>query len=286
MARALGVTDGKQSRWMIVAAILFAGIAAVLVFAALRGGDDGSSTSGATTETVVASGTIGANERITEDMLEVRAIPDGQVLSGSYTDTQAVVGLVARYPVQPGEQVTTAKIGTNEIEDENDLGLVIPPGKRGFSVDAAEVTSVGGLLLAGNRVDVLVVFPDTFAGIQRLVNLNTSNLEFLEDVRAGTLFQNIEVLAVAQESQEPLPAPSTTGDDAPPSPSTETSGTRPDDIERQPDARTVTLAVSPQQATILALLTDTGARIWLSLRPAGDDSITPRADVDLTRFIN
>jgi Flp pilus assembly protein CpaB len=106
---------------MIIAAILFAAIAAVLLFAALRSNDDGGA-SGATTDTVVASEEVTANERITEDMLELRAIPDDQILSGAYADIDSVVGLVARYPIQAGAQVTTSAIGTDLIEDETTLG--------------------------------------------------------------------------------------------------------------------------------------------------------------------
>jgi Flp pilus assembly protein CpaB len=149
-------------------------------------------------------------------------------------------------------------------------------------VNASEVTSVGGLLLAGNRVDVFVVFPEGF--VESLGEV-ISDPQVLEDIRAETLFQNVEVLAVAQEAQEPLPsAPEATpsGEES----STGTSGTRPDDIERQPDASTITLAVSPQQAGTLALLMDAGANLWLALRPAGDDSNIPPIDVNLLDFIN
>jgi Flp pilus assembly protein CpaB len=266
---------------MIIAAILFAAIAAVLLFAALRSNDDGGSASGATTDTVVASEDIGPNTRITSDMLETRAIADDQVLTGAYASIDDVEGLVARYPIQAGAQVTSASIGTDEIQDENDIGLVVPAGKRAFSVNASEVTSVGGLLLAGNRVDVLVVFPEGF--VESLGDV-ISDPQVLEDVRAETLFQNIEVLAVAQEAYEPLPAPEATPADG--ESTTGTSGTRPDDIEAQPDASTITLSVSPQQAGTLALLMDAGANLWLTLRPAGDDSNVPPIDVNPLDFIN
>jgi pilus assembly protein CpaB len=275
MARALEATEGRQQRWMIIAAVLFAAIAAVLIFVALNSGDEGG-TSGATTETVVATEQINPNTRITGDMLELRAIPEDQVLSGAYLATADVEGLVARYPIQAGAQVTTSSIGTDEIEDENDVGLVVPEGKRAAAIEVTEMTSVGGLLLPGNRVDVIAV----------IGNENTDNLA--EPLRSVVVAQNLEVLSVAQEAQEPLPAPAEGGESAGES-STGTSGERPDDVEQQPDAQTVTLAMTPQQVLLFAALQvenqDRQVSLYLALRGAGDDATTPAQALDITDAI-
>jgi Flp pilus assembly protein CpaB len=97
-------------------------------------------------------------------------------------------------------------------------------------------------------------------------------------MKAVTLLQNVEVLAVAQEAQEPLPVASE-GDAAGGS-----RGGRPDDAERQPDATSATLAVSPQDAQLLALVHEAGGVIWLALRPAGDQDTSPPGESNLLPF--
>ena len=264
-----GTAPEGRNRAMIAAAVLFAAIAAVLLFVALQNRDGGGGTSAAvTTEVVVAAQNIETNTKLTVDMLELAPISSDQVLSGAYSDVELATGLPLRFPLQKGEQVTRSKVGVEAIEDEKDLALVLDPGMRGFSVLASEVTGVGGLLLPGNFVDIIVVFPDGPAGLSRIGEFQT--VQNLEDIKAVTLLQNVEILGVAQEAQEPVPvAPPEEGEEA-----AEVGqgirGERPDDVERRPDARSVTFAVTQTDAQLLALVQETNGIIWLSLRPIGE----------------
>jgi len=257
---------------MIVAAVVFAAIAAILLFVALQSRDSGggSNSAAATTDVVVATRAIDANTKLTGDLLELKAVSTDQVLAGAYSTIDNVIGLPVRYPVQAGEQITPTKVGVEAIADEKDLALVLPDGQRAFSVTASEVTAVGGLLLPGNNVDVIAVFSDP--------NSNTSQ-------RAVTVLQNISILAVAQEAQQPVPAASdgvaTPGDPA----AQGLQGQRPSDVKRQPDARSVTLAVTPDQAQLLAALqSQDNVDIWLSLRPADDKSNVPIGETNLSQY--
>ena len=261
-------TQERTNRWVAIGAVVFAALAAILLFVALQSRDSGGGSSSVlTVDVVVAAQSISANTTLTADMLEVESIPADSLLGGAYAETSRVIGLPLRYPVQAGEQVTAAKVGIDRIEDEKDIALVLPAGKRAVAVEVSEMTSVGGLLLPGNFVDLIVVLDGGADG--------------LADNRALTILQNIEVLAVAQEAQEPVPGTGT--DAAADGETTEgVTGQRPDDVERQPGANTVTLAVTPAEAQLLALLqTDSGdqaVEILLALRPTGDqnvDSIPP-----------
>jgi len=270
MARAaLAATPSEsRSRPLIIAAVIFSAIAAVLLFVALQNrGGDGAASAAATTDVVVAATNINANTMLTADLLEVRSVAVDDALAGAYATTSAAIGLPARYPIQKGEQVTTGRLGLEAITDEKDIALVLKAGQRAFAVEATEVTAVGGLLLPGNSVDVIAVFGEETGGIEKAV----------------TVLQNIQVLGVAQEAQEPLPA---TGD------ATGTDGTdggirgqRPEDVERQPSARSVTLAVTPDQAQLLASLqSQDDVEIWLSLRPLDDDGNVDVGDTNLLQF--
>lgn len=251
----------RTNRLVLIAAALFAAVAGVLVFVALRNADSGNGGGvAATVPVVVASRDVPANTRLTADMLDVRSLPVQAVVEGGYAATDALVGHATRFPLAKGEQIVPSKVAVGPIEDEDDLAGVLPSGKRGIAVEVTEVTGVGGLLLPGNAVDVIAVFGRGAVGVDK----------------AMTLLQDIEVLSVAQEAQEPVPAVadvSAVGEtDEGATAAESVYGRRPDDTERQPGARTVTLVVTPSEAQLLALA-QTNGTLWLSLRPFDDTEI-------------
>ena len=263
MAKAMTATAPEsRNRTMIVAAVVFAAIAALLLFIALQssGGGGGGTEAAVSTDVVVAAQNIETNTVVTADMIEVRSVSIDEAITGSFADVESVVGLPARYPIQEGEQVTTSKVGLDAIRDGEDLAFVLQPGYRAVAIEVSEMTSVGGLLLPGNFVDLIVVLDGGGEG--------------LDDNKALTVLQNIEVLAVAQEAQEPIPAADTSADGEEGATGSDARGQRPEEVERQPRARTVTVAVTPEQAQLLALLQAEGGgsevAIMLSLRPVGE----------------
>jgi pilus assembly protein CpaB len=253
MARVIAVSGAPESRnrLLIVAAGVFGVIAAALVFVALQDRSDstGSTPISGGVMVVVAAGDLAVNTTLTAEMLSVQTVPPDVALSGAYERTDALLGKATRYPVAKGQQITSSVVGAGAVPNDDDLSYALPPGKRAVGVEVSEVTGVGGMLLPGNSVDVIAVL-SRGEGASRAV----------------TLLQNVVVLAVGQEAQQPAPpAIDGAGGDA----SAATS-----DAERQPDAKTVTLAVAPNDAQLVALAQEEGA-IWLSLRPANDKELTP-----------
>jgi Flp pilus assembly protein CpaB len=277
MARTLTneLTD-RSSRTFLILALIFAGITAALVYAGLRasGGDDGGTASqAATVPVVVAAQDIRMGQEITAGMLEVKSLPADIVLAGAFAKPEDVVGKNAAGLIAKGDQITPAKVSQYYIptlnEDVKAPSLVIPKGMRGFSVPVTEVTGVGGLLLPGDRVDVIAVFDEN---------------EHFDKAKAVVLLQNIMVVSVAQEALEPAPVAGATPEGetqegAQPAPNTE--GVIPPDVENQPSARQVVLAVTPQDAALLALVQQ-NATLYVSLRRQGDDApVGGPTEVDL-----
>ena len=257
MARAVAgsIKPERGNRTFLVLAVVVALIAAVLVFAALSGGGGGdeSGSLAATVPVVVAAQEIPAGTRLTEEMLKVAPVSPETLLQGTSATAPALVGYVARYPVATGEQITLNKVGLDS-EDEVGLSFIIPPGQRAIAASVTQVSSVGGLLLPGDRVDVIVVF--------RAID------EVIAE-KVVTLFQNVEVLAVAQTAQEAVP-PSQSAEEGEAA-SAEPLAQRPQDAVPQPQATTVTLALTPEQTQLLALVQEKG-NVWLSLRPFGEEN--------------
>ena len=237
MASSMSKISKGSGRGLLLLALLFAGVAAVLAFVALNRGSDNKDEAAAadTTQVVVAARDISARTELKSDMLKTIDVPVDSVLADSYSSTSAIVGKTTRYPLAENEQVTALKIGVSGSVESQGLSSVLPAGTRAFSITVSEESGVGGLILPGDLVDVIAILQADLVGVDKAV----------------TLLQNIEVLAVAQKAQEPIPPAAETT--ATPVPSG-TLGERPSDVKPNPSARTVTLAVTQDQAQLLALV--------------------------------
>lgn len=267
MSKTISRVTERPGRSLLLLALLFAIVAAVLVFVALNRNDGGDEKTAAssTTKVVVAGEDIAARTTLDADMLKVADVPTDSVLKGTFSDIDDLDGQVTRYPLISGEQVTATKIGVQK-DDETGLSFVFPQGMRAFSIQVSEESSVGGLILPGDLVDIIGILDEGTVGIDKAV----------------TLVQGVEVLAVAQEAQEAIPAARPTGTPTP-SAVTGTLGERPEDVEANPKARTVTLAVTQEQAQLLALVQAKG-ELALSLRSFGDKAQVSPPETDLVPY--
>jgi pilus assembly protein CpaB len=182
------------------------------------------------------------------------------VIPDVFKTTDIVVGKVTTVPVTAGEQILPAKLTSTGVEltqfkGDLPVSVVIPEGRRGFSVLVSEVSAVGGLLRPGNYVDVI--------SSQEVVSATDSSKT------VGTacyLSQDIEVLAVAQQVIGSRGAAAETAEGI--------AGAPADSA-----AKSVTLAVTPQEAGALAAAqrsvsgADVGNQLWLSVRPFGEHGV-------------
>lgn len=270
MARIGEMTLTKGNRWLLLLAVVAGLVAAALVFVALSEDDDKVITvsdGDNPAAVVVASQNISAGTEITQDMLKTIEVPEALLIAGAYTDATALVGQKARVAILSGEQIPASKFGAQG--DEDGLSYVVPKGMRAIAVQVGDLTAVGGLLLPGNRVDILGAFR---------IEKSPGLAEDEDIMRIQTILQSVEVLAVAQEAQEPVPVGAVDGGVTKDLP---TSGQLPDDVDEQPGASTVTLALDPQQAQALVSAQEIAERVWLALRPFGDDQVVdvPAYDV-------
>jgi len=261
MARLSEMTATRGNRLLLALALAAGAVAAVLVFVALSSDDGGGGTvsGGGTTGVVTATQYIDAGTEITSDMVSTSEIADDLVVSGAATDTSVVVGQVARVDILQGEQLATAKVGV-ENETEGVSG-VIAPGLRGVAISIDEVTAVGGLLLPGNKVDIVATF---------VIEEGPGIPEGYDLWRTQTILQGVEVISVAQSALEPLPVDSSSDTEG--TVDSTTSGQLPDEVDEQPDAGTVTVALNPAQVQQLISAQEIAEKVWTSLRPYGDSA--------------
>ena len=258
MAGMQGLSLAGSSRGLLIIAAIAGLAAAVLFIAAVNSGGDGSSTPSTadTLTVVVARNEIAAGEEIKSGMVEVKSVPKDLAILDAFSTVNTAVGQRARVQLAPGEQLTPAKVGApTEGAGLDDL---LESGFVATAVEVSEVTQVGGNLLPGDRVDLLVTFQPTEPG---------------GPVVVYTVLRDLAVLSVAQEALEAVTAtqdvPGSTDDAAP---GLTTSGKLPENVKEQPSAATVTIAVAPRQAQLVACIQDhpNVSRVWLTLRAFGE----------------
>ena len=258
------IGGGRSNKAVLLVALFLGLISAVLVYVYLsQAGGEETAASDGTESVVVATENIAPGTRITEDMVEIKAVPGEAVVAGGFSTTADVVGSVARFPIAAQEQVLDDRLASTALtaaSEDLPLTYIVPEDRRALSIRVEEVITAGGLLLPGDRVDIIMV-----------ANIKSNLPPPLDESHLSlTILQNIEVLAVAQEVEEVVPE--TTGDD------TVDTGTDGGTAQRvpldradpNPEASTVTVAVTPSEAQILAMA-DEKATLRLALRPFGDE---------------
>jgi pilus assembly protein CpaB len=246
---------------LLVIATLLGVVTAAAAFAWLAREDTAQTELAAAVENtrpgVVAAANIPAGVRLTADLVEVREIPDAAYLTGTTSDAEAVIGRVTRYPLVQGEQVGSSKLVTEGEAGGTGLAFAVPPGMRAVSVSISEVRGAGGLIVPGDRVDVMV-----HTEYERLfgpTDLQTVDRDEQRHPTVVTVLQDVLVLAVAQQTTPPIDG------------QRDTATLRPEDAPIQPQAGSVTLAVTSQQAQSLFFSAQEGT-IGLALRSFGDNN--------------
>lgn len=232
-----GALSGKGNRVTVMLALFLGLLAAVLtiVFLSSNSGGSGGGGSGVTLGVVVAAKNIAAGTPIQADMLAVKSVPKELVLTDSFTKPDDVVGKVTRAAILSGEQVAAGRlVGSGQGGDvfaADDLADAVPLeraaaeckidrcGQRGIAVGVAKVTSSGGLVRAGDHVDVVLAF---------------------KDGSAITILQDIEVLAIDQDLAQVVSNDSEGGKNEERAVVSESA--------ENPEATTATLAVWPNDA--------------------------------------
>ena len=212
-----------------------------------------------TAPVVVAVKDIPVRAEITAEMVEVKDLPVQARHPQAFGDAKDVIGKVAKLPISAGEQIIPSKFAAQRAE--SGLTFIVPPNKRAVSIAVSETIGSGGLILPGDFVDVIAVFDAQAMG----KDTATYILQDIEVLAVGQLIQGeaIPEETVAQKVEKAANAP--VNAKATPTPSV-------DEPKAQPKARSVTLAVSPEEAQRLVLAEEMG-KLRLALRPVKESTL-------------
>jgi pilus assembly protein CpaB len=190
----------------------------------------------------LSSGTILTPENLTRMRMDADAVTPQMVVADD-AGLQFLVGGVARQSLPEGVPIARAAIVSPG--DRGFLAAVLPKGKRAISIPISLTAGLSGLVLPGDRIDIILTYS---------VSADTGTVG--RDIHASeTLIQNIRVLALDQRLQ-----------------STEAPRDKNGELISPPVAQTATLEVTPRQAEMLILARTLGemSLVLNSVRDGGD----------------
>jgi len=251
-----GTAIGRVNRRFLLLAAILAVLFGVLAYVALSdSGGEGGTATGGEIPVVVARVPIPAGTTITESMVQVIDAPAVAVGDQAFSANEAVIGQVARFPIAANEQILVSKVVTGSgTLGGAVLSNLLEEGKRGMAIEVQAVINGGGLILPGDHVDVLWV-PERVD--QDLVG-------------AGLVAENVEVVAVQQTLVDlPPTAPGAQPEGATPAPGGRVRGS---EASAVPEAATVVLLLTPDQAARVFCADVSPGQIRLAVRAFGDNT--------------
>jgi pilus assembly protein CpaB len=198
---------------------------------------------------------IPAGSPVDAGFVEMKSVPERQVLPQSVTSLDRIQGMVAIADIFQGEPVTITKLAYPKTA--SGLADVTPVGRRAITISVDNIASLGGMVKPGDYVDVIVLIS---------VPVQLPDGKQMNDNRVIPLFQNIEVLAVGQST---VSAERKLGRYV--QESKEETGSR---------SPLITLSLTPKEAGILAYISESG-KIRLVLRNPQDNRTEPVEITDL-----
>jgi|APLow6443716910_1056828.scaffolds.fasta_scaffold54185_2 pilus assembly protein CpaB len=235
---------------------LFAGFAVAIVgvalFALYMRRFENEATGGEPVEVIMVTGDLSIGEPLTAQKLGTREIPqayleDRHVLS---RDQERVLGIRVSNGLRANQSLLWTDLATTSSE-RRDLSTLLREGMRAMTVRTGQTSAFGGLLRAGDRVDVLLTATRPGTEAERVTI---------------PLLQNVLVLAVGADTGGP------------------DQSDREEAQAAERRGREVSLAVTLDQATMLSHARDRGV-IQLVLRNPDDvgiiEGVPETTDTDL-----
>lgn len=190
---------------------------------------------------VVAKEDIIKGSAIDSKMIEIASVPQKFIQPGATSSTNRIIGKITTAPIAKGEQILRNKLASNAA-DFTSLSYRTPTGKRAITIPVDNISSVGGMIRTDDYVDILGLIPQTMqVGEERVTQYATV-----------PLFQKVLVLAVGRSAGSKRVKGGESG-----------------------TVSTITVALEPQKATMVAFIQEQGGKLRFILRSPSDTQVTP-----------
>jgi len=195
------------------------------------------------TTVLVAKKDLPQGAIIDTDSTDVRIVPGQFVQPQAATSVDRIAGMMVLAPISAGEQITLSKL--TQEKEKYGLSAMTPAGKRAITINVDNIASLVGMIKPGDYVDVIA---NLAVPIQAPDGKQSSQQAVIP------LFQNVLILAVGQD----IVASATQGTHR--------------YAASQETSPLITLALSPQEASLIAFVQDQG-KIRLVLRSPADAKV-------------
>lgn len=173
---------------------------------------------GGLAEVLVAARDLFAGEKLSAETLAVRQVPSQWILPNSLgpTDFDAVNQVLIASSLKAGHPLTLTHLRQLTVAKSS---LQLEPGFRAISIPVDEVSSIGGLIQPGDRIDLWAsIAPVTSADSSAtLVSLPAERPSAVWPARL--LAENLRVIATGQRTERTANAPAVNGGVMTPDPS-------------------------------------------------------------------
>ena len=155
----------KSSRAWIMALLI--GLVSVFLFFIITGGEEepreevAKQTEPLLGEVIMVTQDISARTEITADMISIQRVPSEYIHPMALISTKEALNMISLIPISTGEQLLKTKIAD---PNTNYLSYRLREGHVSFTVAVSELTSAGGMIRVGDRVNVLGNFSPDIAG--------------------------------------------------------------------------------------------------------------------------
>ena len=200
----------------------------------------------------LAAGTILRPENLGRVEIPNKAVTDEMIVADE-AGNKFVEGSVARQALPAG--VPIARSAIVHAGERGFLAAVLPKGKRAISIPVTEISGVSGLVLPGDRVDIILTY-----------SVNGQLIDAQRSIRASeTLLTNIRVLALDRRLNGNNRIEDASGN-----------------VVEAPMARTATIEVTPEQAEMVTLARELGglSLVLNSVRDGGEEQVASADDAD------
>lgn len=106
---------------------------------------------------LIASHDLTVGTRIQDSDVAVRQVNPGSVGGNVLRSADQAIGQIVSFPILEGQFVDAREVAPTRNATLLGSGLDIPPGYRIIGIPIAPAAAVGGVLKAGDRVDVMAI---------------------------------------------------------------------------------------------------------------------------------
>ena len=199
---------------------------------------------------LVAKEDIPKGSVISAGVIGTQIVPENYIQPQAVTSFDRIADMVTTADISKGEQISLTKLVSAKQAGGGALSGLTPAGKRAVTILVDNISSVAGMLKPGDYVDVM-------AALQVPVQVAEGKQE--GQLGILPLFQNVLVLAVGQNSS-----------------TVSSQGSRyqkkEDESSAQQQNQMITLALAPQEASLIAFVQEQG-KIRLTLRSPADAKV-------------